>query len=132
MAGVIGLRCRGMRCRRRCCAHSCSRFRGTCTAPMMAVPQPEIVACGPRGCKEDTCCSAVQACAIVDMVDATYAGDGQNYRAKIAAMQPDGQYAVAWLDGFDEGDLIPAASVFKAGQPCSGMGMGAGMGIAPC
>merc|ERR1712146_95661 len=58
------------------------------------------------------------ACAIGDMVSATYAGDGRQYQARVQSINPDSTLTVTWLDGFAEGNVIPGAQVFKGNQPC--------------
>jgi hypothetical protein len=65
-------------------------------------------------------------CAVGDMVEAVFEEDSQRYPAKLTALGP--QYTVAWQDGYDDGVMVPPASVFKAGVPCGG---GPGVAAAP-
>jgi hypothetical protein len=62
------------------------------------------------------------ACAIGDMVSATYSGDGRQYQAKVESVNSDGTVTVSWLDGFAEGNMVPGAQVFKGNMPCGAGG----------
>merc|ERR1719223_597684 len=95
--------------------------------------QPDDLMCGVDGCSSDKCC--VQGtppppveppppprplCSVGDAVVATWQGDGRQYRAEVAGMNPDGTVQVNWQDGDTTYPTVAAAQVFKNDLPCIG------------
>jgi hypothetical protein len=112
-----------------CCSlPSCRGF--ACQAPTTLLPNPGSLTCGIEGCTSYRCCSAAAgvaastsggACQVGDLVDATFSGDGRQYRAKVGAVNADGTISLNWLDGYTEGNTVSATAVYNNGQACSSL-----------
>lgn len=127
---VVHPKYRHKHCRGGCSAEQCCKMpncRGfACPASAALLPNPDSLMCGIEGCTAQRCCSAAAglaggssgSCKVGDVVDATFAQDGRQYRAKITALNADQTFTVNWLDGYTDGNVVAGNQVFVGGQPC--------------